>query len=76
MDFEEKFLERYEKLSVDLQFYKDKVYNLTNELQEKSRAVEVLAKTTRCYNDFIDNQELRCDYESFKDKWLAKEESK
>lgn len=76
MEFEEMFFERYEELAVKVNYLKDKVVNLSRELEEKSRCVNVLAKTTRCYADFIENQEIRCDYETFKDKWLAQEEEK
>lgn len=76
MDFTESFLERYEELAVSVNYLKDKVTNLTRTLEEKDRHNTILAKTTRCFNDFIDNSDLRCDYERFKDKWLAQEESK
>ena len=76
MDFEEKFIERYEELVVKNNYLKDKVVNLTRELEEKSRSVTVLSRTTKCFNDFIDNEEIRVEYDTFKDKWLAQEENK
>lgn len=76
MDFEEKFIERYEELVVKNNYLKDKVVNLTRELEDKSRSVSILSKTTKCFNDFVDNEEIRVEYETFKDKWLAQEENK
>lgn len=76
MDFEEKFIERYEELVVKNNYLKDKVVNLTRELEDKSRSVSILSKTTKCFNDFVDNEEIRVEYETFKDKWLAQEEEK
>jgi len=76
MDFEEKFIERYEELVVKNNYLKDKVVNLTRELEDKSRSVSILSKTTKCFNDFVDNEEIRVEYETFKDKWLAQEEQK
>ena len=74
MDFDEKFMERYEELAVSVNYLKDKVVNLTRAVEEKQRYNDILSKTTRCFNDFIDSSDLRCDYEKFKDKWLAQEE--
>lgn len=76
MDFEEKFIERYEELVVKNNYLKDKVVNLTRELEDKSRSVSILSNTTKCFNDFVDNEEIRVEYEAFKDKWLAQEEQK
>ena len=76
MDFEEKFIERYEELVVKNNYLKDKIVNLTRELEDKSRSVSILSKTTKCFNDFVDNEEIRVEYEAFKDKWLAQEENK
>ena len=44
------------------------------EIEELSRTISVLRDTLKCHNDFLDNGELREDYEKFQDKWLANKE--
>lgn len=53
-----------------------KVNNLTKEIEELSRTVSVLQRTLKCHNDFIDEKELRKEYEEHQDKWIEQEEQK
>ena len=43
-------------------------------LEELSRTITILRKTLKCHNDFIDNGDLREDYEKFQDKWIDTQE--
>lgn len=53
-----------------------KINNLTKEIEELSRTVSVLQRTLKCHNDFIDEKELRKEYEEHQDEWIEQEEQK
>ncbi len=74
------FLDRYEIIVAEKiamqgenlnHISKEKALSL--QIEELSRTVTVLQKTLKCHNDFLDNGELREDFEKFKDKWLEEE---
>ncbi|MBP5422771.1 MAG: hypothetical protein J6Y78_10060 [Paludibacteraceae bacterium] len=52
-----------------------KIEDLTKEIGDLSRTISVLKDTLKCHNDFLDNGELREDYDKFQDKWLSEKES-
>lgn len=45
-------------------------------IEELSRTVSILQRTLKCHNDFIDDKELRKEYEEHQDKWIEQEEQK
>lgn len=74
------FLDRYEIIVAEKiamqgenlnHISKEKALSL--QIEELSRTVTVLQKTLKCHNDFLDNGELREDFEKFKDKWIEEE---
>lgn len=74
------FLDRYEIIVAEKiamqgenlnHISKEKALSL--QIEELSRTVSVLQKTLKCHNDFLDNGELREDFEKFKDKWIEEE---
>lgn len=79
----EEILNRYEiivaeKIAMQNESYRhiDKEVALTNQLEELSRTITILRKTLKCHDDFLDDGDLRADYEKFKDKWIAEQEEK
>ena len=76
----EELLDRYEiivaeKIAMQGENLNDisKEKALSLQIEELSRTVTVLQKTLKCHNDFLDNGELREDFEKFKDKWIEEE---
>lgn len=76
----QEFLDRYEIIVAEKiamqgenlnHISKEKALSL--QIEELSRTVTVLQKTLKCHNDFLDNGELREDFEKFKDKWIEEE---
>ena len=53
---------------------KEKNNEQAKEIEELSRTISILQKTLKCHNDFLDNGELREDYEKFQDKWTSEQE--
>lgn len=63
--------DRYIKEKNDL---RNKNTEQAKEIEDLSRTISVLQKTLKCHNDFLDNGELREDYEKFQDKWTSEQE--
>lgn len=77
MDVVEELLNRYEIIvaeKVAMQNEKNrhlsKAEALTKQLEELSREVTILKRTIECHDLFLCENELKEDYEKFKDRWL------
>ena len=73
----EELLNRYEIMveeKIAMQFEKNRHISkeeaLVRQLEELSREVTILKRTIECHDLFICENELKDDYEKFKDKWL------
>jgi hypothetical protein len=53
---------------------KQKNAEQAKKIEDLSRTISILQRTLKCHNDFLDNGELREDYEKFQDKWLSEQE--
>ena len=76
----EELLNRYEIIVADKIAIQNENLNhiskekaLTIQLEDLSRTVTILKKTIECHEDFLCEMDLRNDYETFKNKWLEKE---
>jgi Mg2+ and Co2+ transporter CorA len=56
--------------------YRTKNAEQAKKIEELSRTVSILQRTLKCHNDFIDEKELRKEYEEHQDKWIEQEEQK
>ena len=79
----DEILNRYEVIVAEKLAMQNENFNhiskekaLSTQLEELSRTVTILTKTLKSHNDFLDEMELREDYEKFKDKWIAEQEEK
>ena len=79
----EEILNRYEVIVAEKLAMQNENFNhiskekaLSAQLEELSRTVTILTKTLKSHNDFLDEMDLREDYEKFKDKWIAEQEEK
>lgn len=73
----EELLNRYEIMveeKIAMQFEKNRHISkeeaLVRQLEELSREVTILKRTIECHDSFLCENELKDDYEKFKDKWL------
>lgn len=79
----EELLNRYEVIVAEKLAMQNENFNhiskekaLSAQLEELSRTVTILTNTLKSHNDFLDEMDLREDYEKFKDKWIAEQEEK
>ena len=77
MDVVEELLNRYEIIvaeKIAMQYDKNRHISkeeaLTKQLEELSREVTILKRTIECHDLFLCENELKEDYEKFKDRWL------